>query len=230
VAKDQLQCGRCGERRHDGHSVGVPLRYQSPPDDGFNVSTQQRARANIYAGGVLLAEDAPDAYLTNTPTATLLRITDNVGSLRGRQDLGSNWDGACTSFPYGDGMACTVPPLSTEQFAGKERDNESGNDFFGARYYGFSMGRFLSPDPLLNSRRPDNPQTWNRYTYGLNNPLTITDPTGLYNLINNCAGDDSKCNKAFAQDAKNLKNGLADLTKAVNGLKDGDQKTHYSER
>ena len=75
----------------------------------INVSTQQKARANIYAGSVLLAEDAPDAYLTNTPTATLLRITDNVGTLRGRQDLGSNWDGACTSFPYGDGMACPAP-------------------------------------------------------------------------------------------------------------------------
>ncbi len=87
------------------------------------------------------------------------------------------------------------------------------------------MGRFMSPDPLLSSGRPENPQTWNRYTYGLNNPLSIIDPTGLYNLVNNCAGDDSKCNKAFAQDAKNLKDGLAALTKAANGLQDGAQKT-----
>jgi RHS repeat-associated protein len=114
---------------------------------------------------------------------------------------------------------------SANKFTGKERDTESGLDYFGARYYGSSMRRFTSPDPLLNSGRPDNPQTWNRYSYALSNPLTVTDPTGLYNLINNCAGDDAKCNKQFAQDAKNLKNGLADLTKAVNGLKDGDQKT-----
>jgi RHS repeat-associated protein len=111
------------------------------------------------------------------------------------------------------------------RYTGKERDAESGNDYFGARYYGSSMGRFLSPDPLLNSGRPDNPQTWNRYTYALNNPLIVTDPTGLYNLINNCASGDASCNKSFAQDAKNLKNGLADLTKAVNGLADGAQKT-----
>jgi RHS repeat-associated protein len=108
---------------------------------------------------------------------------------------------------------------------GKERDAESGLDYFGARYYASSMGRFMSPDPLLNSGRPDNPQTWNRYTYALNNPLIVTDPTGLYNLINNCASGDASCNKSFAQDAKNLKNGLADLTKAVNGLADGAQKT-----
>ena len=53
-----------------------------------------------------------------------------------------------------------VPPRCT----GKERDSESGNDYFGARYYESTMGRFLSPDPLLNSGRPDNPQTWNRST------------------------------------------------------------------
>ena len=37
---------------------------------------------------------------------------------------------------------CFVP----SRFTGKERDQESGNDYFGARYYASSMGRFLSPD------------------------------------------------------------------------------------
>jgi len=32
-------------------------------------------------------------------------------------------------------------------FTGKERDSESGNDYFGARYYSSAMGRFMSPDP-----------------------------------------------------------------------------------
>jgi RHS repeat-associated protein len=131
------------------------------------------------------------------------------------------WD----SFIY-DGTprfvhSCVLGP---SRFTGKERDTESGLDDFGARYYASTMGRFMSPDPLLSSGRPENPQTWNRNTYGLNNPLSIIDPTGLYNLVNNCAGDDSKCSKAFAQDAKNLKDGLAALTTAANGLKDGDQK------
>jgi RHS repeat-associated protein len=115
--------------------------------------------------------------------------------------------------------------LFAYKFTGKERDTESGLDYFGARYMASSMGRFMSPDPLLNSGRPDNPQTWNRYTYALNNPLTITDPTGLYNLINNCAADNKRCNSDFNKEAKQLKDGLAALTKAVNGLKDGDQKT-----
>ena len=40
--------------------------------------------------------------------------------------------------------------------------------------------RFTSPDPLLNSGRPWDPQSWNRYAYGRNNPLKNIDPTGLY--------------------------------------------------
>jgi RHS repeat-associated protein len=38
---------------------------------------------------------------------------------------------------------------SAYRFTGKERDTESGNDYFGARYYASSMGRFMSPDPKM---------------------------------------------------------------------------------
>lgn len=47
-----------------------------------------------------------------------------------------------------------------------------------ARYYTSSQGRFTSVDPLLESAKRINPQTWNRYTYALNNPLRYTDPDG----------------------------------------------------
>src|ERR1700722_5147972 len=64
-------------------------------------------------------------------------------------------------------------------FTGKERDAESGNDYFGARYYASSMGRFMSPDPLGNFVADvSSPQTWNMYAYALNNPLAFVDPTG----------------------------------------------------
>src|SRR5271170_2289856 len=61
---------------------------------------------------------------------------------------------------------------------GKERDTESGNDYFGARYYGSTMGRFMSPDPLnLTEDRLMNPwNTLNKYAYGANNPLKYIDP------------------------------------------------------
>jgi RHS repeat-associated protein len=92
--------------------------------------------------------------------------------------------GACEQdieyFPYGGVITDHCPNVAQHyKFTGKERDTESGNDYFGARYYGSSMGRMMSPDPdtgtLLHIM---NPQRWNMYAYALNNPLTITDPTG----------------------------------------------------
>lgn len=67
------------------------------------------------------------------------------------------------------------------KFTGKERDAESNLDFFGARHYASSLGRFMSPDPLGGHN--EDPQTLNRYAYVRNNPLSLTDPTGLdFNL------------------------------------------------
>jgi len=66
-----------------------------------------------------------------------------------------------------------------QQFTSQERDVETGLDYFFARYYSSAQGRFTSVDPLLASGRSINPQSWNRYTYTLNNPLRFTDPTGL---------------------------------------------------
>jgi RHS repeat-associated protein len=105
------------------------------------------------------------------------------------------------------------------KFTGKERDTESGLDNFGARYDASAQARFMTPDPLLNSGRPESPQTWNRYAYALNNPLKITDPTGLYNI--SCSRGDKHC----LQFAKQLKRGLGDLTESVKKMPNGDQKT-----
>jgi RHS repeat-associated protein len=77
----------------------------------------------------------------------------------------------------------------TSHFTGKERDSESGNDYFGARYYGSSMGRFLSPDPGgLVAVNPSFPQTWNMYAYAANNPLIFSDPTGFDCVYYNDSG------------------------------------------
>ena len=78
--------------------------------------------------------------------------------------------------------ACLFSEASGHQsiFTGKERDAESGNDYFGARYYASSMGRWLSPDRLnLTDDRVVNPaNTLNKYVYGGNNPLKYVDPDG----------------------------------------------------
>ncbi len=83
--------------------------------------------------------------------------------------------------------------------SGKERDAETGLDYFGARYHSGAQGRFISPDPfnpilefqpkgdepnVVDEARQAfdsylaNPQHWNRYTYGLNNPYAYVDKDG----------------------------------------------------
>jgi uncharacterized protein RhaS with RHS repeats len=55
-----------------------------------------------------------------------------------------------------------------------------------ARYYGSTMGRFISPDPSgLEYADPSNPQSFNLYSYVQNNPLRNIDPSGL-----ECVWDD----------------------------------------
>ena len=57
---------------------------------------------------------------------------------------------------------------------------QTGLDYFGARYMSAPLGRFMSPDPLMASANTADPQSWNRYVYGRNNPLRYNDPMGLF--------------------------------------------------
>jgi RHS repeat-associated protein len=89
-----------------------------------------------------------------------------------------------TSLPFGDATVSTpATDYDPLHFTGKERDAESGNDYFGARYYSSAMGRWLSPDwsakydPVPYAKL-DNPQTLNLYQYVLNNPLSAADDDG----------------------------------------------------
>jgi RHS repeat-associated protein len=149
-------------------------------------------RANIYVGNELFAEDAPDPYRNSTPTATLYRITDQVGTLRAREDVGANWVGAASSLPYGDNKVQTVQP-SDMVFTGKELDSESDLDYFGARYYNSTRGRWMSPDW---SARPEavpyailtDPQTLNLYGYAQGSPLGKADKDGHCDWCYSLAG------------------------------------------
>jgi RHS repeat-associated protein len=58
------------------------------------------------------------------------------------------------------------------RYTGKERDNETGLYYHGARYYVAWLGRWIRPDPLYLNDAP------NLYIYALNNPIIAKDPTG----------------------------------------------------
>ncbi|MBI4294960.1 MAG: RHS repeat-associated core domain-containing protein, partial [Chloroflexi bacterium] len=65
--------------------------------------------------------------------------------------------------------------LPAQKFTGQRLDG-TGLYYYGARYYDPALARFVSADTIVP--RPANPQSLNRYSYTLNNPLKYVDPTG----------------------------------------------------
>lgn len=112
--------------------------------------------------------------------------------------------------------------LAPSRCTGKERDTESGNDYFFARYYSSATGRFLSPDWAAKAEpvpyaKLDDPQTLNLYSYLRNNPLGGIDVDGHYampgtdgcndgkgGVAPNCSERESKGNPKSAQQQATL--------------------------
>jgi RHS repeat-associated protein len=104
-------------------------------------------------------------------------VTDAAGAVIERHDylpFGEEWCGTAV-------CGANRTPGQPLRFTGKERDAETGLDYFGARYYRANAGRFTTVDPLyVVSANLADPQLWNRYTYVRNNPLRHRDPDGRF--------------------------------------------------
>lgn len=141
----------------------------------------QFAHTNVYAVGQQIA--TYDADLSGQTEGNLyFHLSDWLGTRRQQTDYAGNPLLSFTSLPFGDGLS-TIPISNTyaaddieNHYTGKERDAESGNDYFGERYFASTMGRFLSPDQ--GPWKLDDPQYFNMYSYALNNPLRYGDDEG----------------------------------------------------
>jgi RHS repeat-associated protein len=138
---------------------------------------------------------------------------DHLGSSRVVFSL--NGDDDSDFYPFGGERVISSGAGNQYKFTAKERDSESGLDNFGARYDSSSMGRFMTADPGNIGVNRLNPQSWNAYSYSLNNPLSLTDPTGLY-VCEDSEKCDSANDQAFAKS-------LADAQNAANKLTGDDQ-------
>jgi RHS repeat-associated protein len=161
--------------------------------DGHRVKKIDSSGTTIFvynASGQLVAEYHSDpvppaaggggtSYLTSDHLGSTRVVTKADGSVKARYDY----------LSFGEEIPSTVGGRSSvsgysaadstrQKFTQKERDNESGLDYFGARYLSSAQGRFTSVDPAAASGRPIRPQSWNRYAYVLNNPLRLIDPDG----------------------------------------------------
>lgn len=125
-----------------------------------------------YAGGTRVA------MRTGSSTLNYL-LSDHLGS----QALTLTSTGARLNtntelryMPYGAIRYTAGTTPTTFNFTGQRKDSGSGLLFYNARWYDPLVGRFLQADTLVPS--PGNPQSLNRYSYVLNNPLKYRDPSG----------------------------------------------------
>jgi RHS repeat-associated protein len=155
------------------------------------------AHTNVWLGSQLTATYDAATVGTNLTPALHFHFADPLGSRRVQTNPLGTIENSYQSLPFGNGQyelsnsnciianSCYSADASTEHhFTGKERDIESGNDYFPARYYSSNVGRWLSPDPSgLALASPVDPQSFNLYAYVSNHPLVLIDPFGLENCL-----------------------------------------------
>jgi RHS repeat-associated protein len=139
-------------------------------------------------------------YLSYDHLGSVLMVTDQNAGVVARHDylpFGEEIPGGSA----GRNSQWSAGDAVSQRFTGKERDQESGLDWFSSptdtgnsdyngtqlsasiftagRYYSSPSGRFTSPDIPLWDQDPMDPQSWNLYSYVRNNPLRNIDPTGM---------------------------------------------------
>ncbi len=93
------------------------------------------------------------------------------------RNLGATW----STPKLWDGFLEQMLRASTTQgYTGHEMAESVGIIHMGGRIYDARLGRFLQADPFVQS--PHDLQSWNRYSYALNNPLLYTDPSGYLSV------------------------------------------------
>jgi RHS repeat-associated protein len=136
-------------------------------------------RDYVYRDGQLLASVEPRS---DGGEDTVHFHLDHLGSPRQITDELGVQASFHTYYPFG-GQATDPSQDDVElKFTGHERD-ENGSagagvlDYMHARYFSPNIGRFLSIDPV-KSGKIRKPQSWNRYSYAVGNPIKYLDPDG----------------------------------------------------
>ncbi len=181
-------------------------------DYGYDGNGRRVFKSNSYGSQTIYVYDAEGKLVaeyslgvgTVSPCQTCYLSLDHLGSTRLVTDQGGNTVSRHDYIPFGEEIQANsggrdgtfgTQDFVNQKFTGKERDQETGLDYFGARYYGSALGRFTSPDEFKGgfdnldgqpafSPGPigyadlSDPQTLNKYVYTRNNPLRYIDPDG----------------------------------------------------
>jgi RHS repeat-associated protein len=178
----ELTSGANGNAQYVYDGDGRRVKKTWTPNGGSAQETYY-----IYDGaGRLMAEYSTAA---NPDSGLRYYFQDHLGNTRAITDASQgikryDYEPFGRSLTAGDNsrggefQSTALLSNSLNLFTGKMRDAESGLDFFLARYYSSGQGRFVSPDGPMDDQNPEDPQSWNRYAYARNNPISQTDDDG----------------------------------------------------
>jgi len=149
------------------NQLGVPL-----PGTGFGVN-------NIFLNGVRVAAVLPNCeaqyYLTDQVDSVKV-VTNDSGMVVTSHEY----------MPFGEDWITEGDTKNAPKYNSQELDKESGYYFYNARHYDPEIGRFVTPDSVIDGEKKDengkiissDTQGWNRFAYCRNNPIIYKDPTG----------------------------------------------------
>jgi RHS repeat-associated protein len=176
--------GVVGQYFYDGDGKRVKKFVPSTGETTVFVYDASGKMVAEYSTIVAPPSEAKVSYLTADHLGSPRINTDANGAVIARHDY----------QPFGEEIARPSygADATRKKFTSYERDNESSLDYAKARYYGYTFGRFTSPDSPLLDQSSSDPQSWNLYVYAGNSPLKYTDPLGLWKQVE-CEGGSSKC-------------------------------------
>ena len=153
---------------------------------GATYMTLTQAEEELYMAGRLIGRTNWEYTNSFQPISA-----DPLGTVR--WDAAAPPNGVTEAFwPWGEERG-TVTGNDRTKWGTYWRDSESSLDYGVNRYYDNVTGRFMTVDPYGGSAVAGNPQSWNRYGYGLGDPVNGNDPTGLDSTICPASGETGQC-------------------------------------
>ncbi|CAB5500678.1 hypothetical protein THERMOT_1288 [Bathymodiolus thermophilus thioautotrophic gill symbiont] len=167
-----------------GSNTAITTTYIGKLYEQIKQNTNTEHKHFIYADGQLIAINIKTNTTANTPSIpdkTRYLHYDNLGSIDnivGRMAYTAFGQRRQGDWRANNPLLPIIPTLTNRGFTGHEHIDEMGFIHMNGRVYDPSIGQFLSADP--NIQAPYNTQSYNRYSYVLNNPLKYTDPSGFF--------------------------------------------------
>jgi RHS repeat-associated protein len=170
-----------------GTSGGTTYVYDA---DGNQLLRRDPGKTTLNLGNDELVLDTASDTVTDTRTYSLpngltavvqagsrtWQVADDQGTATLALDASTLAESRRPVDPFGAPRGTQPTSWASDHgFVGGTQDDATGLTNLGAREYQPLSGRFLTPDPLLD---PSDPQQWNGYAYGANDPVNQSDPTG----------------------------------------------------